>query len=93
MTFPRHKQTSLPRYLHAVEHHLSTNALSLRGPFAIGTIITYADFVVYQILHDEELVNHGKNGLKGYSRLAKLAAAVEERPAVKAFLSSSRYRG
>lgn len=70
-----------------------TNSLSAHGPFVIGSRITYADLAVYQILHDEELVHHGKNGLEGYPRLAKLTAAVEERPGVKAFLESSRYRG
>ncbi|EIM91823.1 glutathione S-transferase-like protein [Stereum hirsutum FP-91666 SS1] len=90
---PKHQQTTQLRFLHAIEQHLTTNPLSVHGPFVIGSSITYADLAVYQILHDEELVHHGNKGLEGYPRLAKLAAAVEERPGVKAFLESSRYRG
>lgn len=54
---------------------------------------TYADMVLYQILHDESLTQDGRKGLKDYPRLVKLVDAVEERPNVKKFLGSERYQG
>lgn len=51
--------------------------------------------VLYQILHDEELVQQGRQGLKKdqHPRLAKLVDAVEGRPNVEGFLKSERYKG
>lgn len=44
--------------------------------------ITYADFVVYQVLNDE-----------GYPRLKRLVEGFEDRAGVRAFLGTERYRG
>jgi len=79
--------------LQALNQHLSTHELSKSGPFVIGGKVTYADLVIYQICHDEQLTQDGRAGLKGYPRLAKLVDAVEDRPNVKKFLSSERYLG
>ena len=49
--------------------------------------------VIYQICHDENLVQDGRKGLKEYPRLTQLVDAVESRPNVKAFLQSERYLG
>lgn len=58
-----------------------------------GTSFTYADMVLYQVLHDEGLTQDGRKGLSEYSRLRKLVDAVEGREGVRAFLGSERYRG
>ena len=55
--------------------------------------MTYADLVLFQVLHDENLTQEGRKGLKDYPRLAKLVEAVEARPNVKAFFQSDRYLG
>lgn len=55
--------------------------------------ISYADLVIYQVLHDESLTKDGRAGLKDYPRLQQLADGVEARSGVKAFLASDRYKG
>lgn len=57
------------------------------------TCVGQADLVIYQIAHDEQLTVDGRKGLKDYPRLVKLVDAVEERPNVKKFLQSDRYKG
>ncbi|KAL8947005.1 MAG: hypothetical protein Q9222_006665 [Ikaeria aurantiellina] len=91
--YPKHQQTDRNRFLKALETHLTTHELSLRGPYVIGETVTYADFVFYQIMHDEGLTKEGRKGLQEYPRLRKLVDAVEGRPGVKAFLESDRYLG
>jgi prostaglandin-H2 D-isomerase / glutathione transferase len=59
----------------------------------IGKEISYADLVLYQLLHDENLVQDGRKGLHGYDRLLKLVDAVEARPNIKKFLNSADYLG
>jgi prostaglandin-H2 D-isomerase / glutathione transferase len=88
-----HQKTDLPRHLNALEKHLSTADLSSRGPFVLVTKITYADLVIYQMCHDEELSKNGREGLKGFPRLKMLVEAVEARPGIKSFLGSERYFG
>jgi glutathione S-transferase len=65
----------------------------MSGPYIIGKNITYADMVLYQILHDENLTQDGRKGIKDYPRLVQLVDAVESRPNIKAFLQSDRYLG
>ncbi|RDW76013.1 glutathione S-transferase pi-like protein [Coleophoma crateriformis] len=91
--YPKHKSGKRKHFLDALERHLNSSDLSCRGPFVIGKEITYADLVLFQILHDEELTRDGKKGLQSYPRLAQLASAVEGRPNVKAFLESDAYLG
>lgn len=59
----------------------------------LGQKVTYADFVVYQVCHDEQLTQDGRKGLQEYPRLAKLVEAVEARENVKKFLGSDEYKG
>ena len=92
-TYPEHQRTVRPRFLQALETHLKTHDLSASGPYITGKNITYADMVLYQICHDENLVQEGRKGLMDCPRLAELVNAVEERPNVKAFLQSDRYLG
>jgi glutathione S-transferase len=93
-TYPEHCKTTRPRFMQALETHLKTHDLSKSGPYVIGKNITYADMVLYQILHDENLTQEGRKGIKNdYPRLTQLVDAVESRPNVKAFLESDRYRG
>lgn len=93
-TYPEHCKTTRPRFMHAFETHLKTHDLSRSGPFIIGEKITYADMVLYQVLHDENLTQQERKGMKDeYPRLTKLVDAVEARPNIKAFLQSDRYRG
>lgn len=92
-TYPEHQKTACPRFLKAMETHLKTHDFSTSGPYITGKNITYADMVLYQILHDENLTQEGGKGLKDYPSLAGLVDAVEARPNVKAFLQSERYLG
>ncbi|QDS74339.1 hypothetical protein FKW77_004547 [Venturia effusa] len=92
-TYPEHCKTDRVRYLSAIETHLKQNPLSQKGPFVLSHRITYADLVVYQVLHDEGLTKDGRMGLEGYPRLRQLVDGVEGRPGVKAFLGSERYKG
>jgi glutathione S-transferase len=92
-TYPKHQKTDRANFLNALESHLKSNNLSTQGPFVIGKEITYADMVIYQICHDENLVQDGRKGLKEYPRLTQLVDAVESRLNVKAFLLSERYLG
>ncbi|EON67430.1 hypothetical protein W97_06683 [Coniosporium apollinis CBS 100218] len=91
--YPKHKETDRKRYLGALERHLSSHEASVRGPYVLGDKVSYADFVVYQICHDEELTKNGREGMREYPRLVKLVDAMEERPNVKGFLESDRYLG
>jgi len=92
-TYPEHQQGTRNNFLKALEEHLTTNELSQSGAFVVGQKVTYADLVIYQICHDEQLTQDGRAGLKGYPRLTKLVDAVESRPNIKAFLNSERYLG
>jgi len=92
-TYPAHQSGDRDRFLSALGTHLKTNELSKRGPFVIGKSVTYADLVIYQICHDENLTQDGRKGLKDYPRLKQLVDAVEGRENVRAFLKSERYLG
>lgn len=92
-TYPKHQKTDRAKFLNALETHLKSNDLSARGPFVIGEEITYADMVIYQICHDENLTQDGRKGLEEHPRLTQMVDAVESRPNVKAFLQSERYLG
>ncbi|KAL9120240.1 MAG: hypothetical protein Q9187_003206 [Circinaria calcarea] len=92
--YANHQKTDRNRFLQAFETHLTSRDHEFsQGPYVIGKNITYADLVIYQICHDEELTQNGRQGLKEYPRLKKLVDAVEARPNVKAFLESDRYLG
>ena len=88
-----HQSTTRVAALTAVERHLKYSEVAKKGDYVCGETFTYADMVLYQILHDEQLVQEGCAGLKKYPRLKKLVGAVEKRPNVEAFLQSPRYRG
>ena len=91
--YPKHQQGTQQNFLKALEQHLSSHSLSSSGPYVIGDKITYADLVIYQICHDENLTQNSREGLKQYPRLAKLVDAVESRENIKKFLNSSEYKG
>ncbi|MCJ1233899.1 hypothetical protein MMC14_001857 [Varicellaria rhodocarpa] len=91
--YENHKKTDRARFLAGLESHLTSNELSKHGPFVLGDRITYADLVIYQDCHDEGLTQDGRQGLKEYPRLTQLVDGVEQRPNVKVFLASDRYRG
>lgn len=91
--YEKYTQDARPEWLKALNEQLSSNSLSTSGPYVIGNTVTYADLVAYQIMHDEGLTKNGRAGLQNYSRLIQLVDAIEERPNVKAFLASDRYRG
>lgn len=99
--FSKEKETKYPEHcegyrediLKAMELHLSSNDFSRDGKFLLGEKITYADFVLYQILHDEGLTKDEQKGLQEYPRLRRLMETMEERENVKKFLESDRYLG
>jgi glutathione S-transferase len=72
---------------------LNGSDLSRRGPYIIGNEVTYADLVLFQLLHDENLIQDGRKGLKEYPRLTALVDAVQNRSNVKKFFESSAYLG
>ncbi|KAI9642347.1 hypothetical protein NHQ30_009151 [Ciborinia camelliae] len=80
-------------YLDSIETHLESSELSQKGPFINGTEITYADLALYQLLHDESLVQDGRRELEEYPRLVQLVDAVEGRLNIKEFLCSDAYLG
>ncbi|KAL8787941.1 MAG: hypothetical protein Q9213_001968 [Squamulea squamosa] len=92
-TYPKHQQGDRNRYLKALKTHLAMHELSQQGPYVVGEKFTYADMVIYQVMHDENLTQDGMKGLQEYPRLKQLAEAVESRPNVKAFRESDRYLG
>ncbi|QRW12742.1 glutathione S-transferase [Ceratobasidium sp. AG-Ba] len=81
-----HKSFTISKYASALNTHLSTNPLSAGGPFVLGKEITYADFVIFQIAHDE-----GWAGLESNPRLKELVDGVKARPRVADYFKSDRY--
>ncbi|KAF7522543.1 hypothetical protein G7054_g12109 [Neopestalotiopsis clavispora] len=91
--YAKHQQGDRKHYLAAVERHLQENASAQTGPYIIGNEFTYGDILLYQVLHDESLVQGGRKELQDYPRINKFVEATEARPNIKAFLQSDRYRG
>lgn len=91
--YPKHQEGDRARFLKAIESKLQGSDLSHRGPYVIGTEMTYADFVLFQLLHDENLIQDGRRGLREFPRLVQLADAVQARPNVKKFFESESYLG
>ena len=91
--YAEHEKTTQRHYLKAIEEQLQSNELSQQGPYTIGKKITYADFVLYQVLHDEDLTKNGRKKMQEFPRLIQLVDAMEARPNIKAFLQSDRYLG
>ena len=91
--YDAHCKNNRPNYMDALERHLTENKYAQRGPYVAGQKFTYADMVIFQVLHDEELAKGDMGKLNSHPRLAKLADAVRNRPNVKAFLNSPDYKG
>lgn len=101
----KHRNTDQAKFLRSTERYLSESDISRRGPFVIGQEITYADILLFQILHDEGLfkitINAGSvpdvcvedEGLKNFPYLAAVIEAVVARPNVASFLKSDAYLG
>ncbi|CAE6425360.1 Glutathione S-transferase P 1 [Rhizoctonia solani AG-1 IB] len=81
-----HKSFIGPKFASALNAHLSTNPLSSGGPFVLGKDITYADFVIFQIAHDEDWL-----GIDNNPRLNELVRAVKARPRLAEYFKSDRY--
>ncbi|CAE6341560.1 unnamed protein product [Rhizoctonia solani] len=81
-----HKSFIGPKFASALNAHLSTNPLSSGGPFVLGKDITYADFVIFQIAHDDDWL-----GLDANPRLNELVQAVKARPRIAEYFTSDRY--
>jgi glutathione S-transferase len=77
----------------ALEQHLKSSKYAAKGPFVLGDRISYADFVIYQVMHDEGLTKEGDAVLGQYPKLKALVEGIEARPNVKAYMGSERYRG
>jgi hypothetical protein len=73
-----------------LEIHLSKSPFSGDGPYTLGPHISYADFMVWQIYHDERSMNSQVDQLLASSapRLKQLVEAVAARPNVKAYHNS-----
>lgn len=83
--FPAHVQNDIPRYVGALEKHLARRET---GPFVLGESISYADLLVFQIVHDE-----GFDCIKDAPTLKRLVNAVQARPNVANYFKSNRYHG
>ncbi|KAL9079703.1 MAG: hypothetical protein Q9157_001429 [Trypethelium eluteriae] len=92
-TYGDYCRNTRPVFLKGLERHLESHSTSTSGSFVLGQKISYADLVLYQICHDDQLTQDGRAGLKEYPRLSQLVDAVENRPNVKEFLASDRYLG
>lgn len=88
--YEKHKSGTRAHYLSAIEQSLKGSDVASKGPYITGTEFTYADVVLFQIVHDENLLD---GGLKDYPRIAQVAEAVRSRPNVKKFLASDSYLG
>lgn len=91
--YAKHCQGERVRFLTAIETHLKSSDLASRGPYVIGQEFTYADIALFQLLHDENLIQDGRKGLKEYPRLVQLVDAVQSRPNIKKFFDSDSYLG
>lgn len=78
-------------YVRAIEKHLASSPYQ-NGPFILGSELTYADLVIFQIYHDEREVGGKINELLDTvaPKLKALVAAVAERPRIKAYFASDR---
>lgn len=72
---------------------MTSSAHAAKGPFVLGERITYADFVIYQVMHDEGLTKDPTGVLSEFPKLTALVESVEARPNVKAYMESDRYLG
>lgn len=89
-TYANHAKNDNPLFMRALDAHYKIHG----GPYCLGHTITYADFVCFQILHDEGYIrNKGmiQNGLDPYPALKKMAEAMTQRQNIKEYLHSDRY--
>lgn len=91
--YAKHKADDRVRYMYALETQLKKNEFFGQGPFVLGKTFTYADMVIYQVCHDEQLIRDGRRELRPFPRLTRLVDALESRPNVRAFRNSDRYKG
>jgi len=93
--YKHHKDFFIPKFVNGIESHLSKSPFAQTGPFVLGSEITYADFQIWQIYHDEKALGSPIEEIfaKSTPRLKQLVEAVQARPNVKAFLASDRYLG
>jgi glutathione S-transferase len=91
--YQKHCQGDRPRFLKAIETHLKSSDLASTGPYVIGNEFTYADMVLFQILHDEDLIQKEGKELDKFPRLVQLVEAVQNRPNIKKFFESNAYFG
>ncbi|KAJ3064917.1 hypothetical protein HDU98_011672 [Podochytrium sp. JEL0797] len=89
-TAPEFKAAHLekhPRFYGAVEALLVKN--SPAGPFVLGEQVSYAEPCLYQLVHDDGLLEDKEYALK-YPRLFKLVAAFGARPQVAKYLEERK---
>lgn len=91
--FAFHKSFNLPKYVKAIEAHLTKSPYLAKGPFILGSDISYADIVLFQICHDEREVGDGITVLLDTiaPNLKALLAGVCARPNIAAYFASDRY--
>ena len=78
--------------MNGIESHLSKSPFAQGGPFVLGPEVTYADFQIWQVYHDEKAFGAPIDEIfaKSTPRLKQLVQAVETRPNVKAYFASDR---
>jgi glutathione S-transferase len=93
--FEHHKDILLPKFAIGINSHLSKFPSAQAGPFVLGPEVTYADFQIWQVYHDEQAFGAPVDDIlaKSAPRLKQLVEAVEARPNVKAYFASDRYFG
>lgn len=85
--FATHKAFNTVKYVQGIEGNLAKTGHA--GPFILGSDITYADLVIYQIWSDENKI--GGINITAAPRLTALVSAVEQTPNIKAYMASDRY--
>ncbi|KAL8283289.1 hypothetical protein RQP46_005699 [Phenoliferia psychrophenolica] len=88
--FQNHKTFSMLKFIKGVEGQLAASPYG--GPFVLGETCTYADFVLFQQVHDENAFGGIHDTLaESAPRISALYKAVAARPNVAAYFASARY--
>ncbi|KAI8092646.1 class gamma glutathione S-transferase 2 [Halteromyces radiatus] len=75
-----HFEKDTTKYLNAYESIYQQN----EGPYILGEEITYADFLVYHIIQDDNALKH----VQGYPHVAKFIDAFSQRPNLTEYIAS-----
>jgi len=82
----KHKEENLPYFLDVLEQRYA----STPGAYALGDRISYVDYLTWQMIHDERVLEK----LESYNpNLNKFSDALVQRENIKEYFASSRHYG